>query len=117
MPREKRNEMPREKRDERAATGGLQAAKGGYPPTPPRRLGNKDADGQAILIATAHRPIAVPQMRKVLWGIWTLLPPRQKATLVVRQMRWVLRGLWTPLPPRQKATLVVHQMRVNVRLA
>jgi hypothetical protein len=40
MPREKRNEMPREIRDERTTTGGfraadVRAAKGGYPPTPP----------------------------------------------------------------------------------
>jgi hypothetical protein len=61
--------MPREKRDARAA-------KGGFPPTPPRRLGNKDADGQAILIATAHRPnAALRQMQRVLWGLWTPLPP------------------------------------------
>jgi hypothetical protein len=43
--------MPREKQDARAA-------KGGFPPTPPRRLGNQEAAGQAILITTAHRPIA-----------------------------------------------------------
>jgi hypothetical protein len=41
MSREKRNEMPCEKRDERAATGGLRAAKGGYPATPPPAAGGQ----------------------------------------------------------------------------
>ena len=105
MPREKRNEMPREIRDERTTTGGfraadVRAAKGGYPPTPPRRLGKQDVDERVFLIATAHRPIAVRQKRKVLRERSTPLPPPRRPTRANRQTRRVLWGLWTsPTPP------------------
>jgi hypothetical protein len=66
-------------------------------PPPPRRLGNKDANRQAILLATAHRPIAgLRRMRQVKWGLWTPLPTRQKAKLAT-----AVRLMLYPLPPRR----------------
>jgi hypothetical protein len=67
-------------------------------PPPPRRRANKDADRQAILIGTAHRPnAALRPKRRVLWGLRTPIPPRRKAMLAVTVR---------PLPPQ----------RVNIRL-
>ncbi len=61
MPREKRNKMPREKRDERTATGGfraadVRAAKRGYPPTHPPAPGEQGRRRASFF--DRHRPSA-----------------------------------------------------------
>jgi hypothetical protein len=89
-----------------------------HPPTP-RRLGNKDADRQALLLTTAHWPIAeLRRMRRVIWGLWTPLPPRQKAKLAaaVRLMSYPLSPRWfnvrlvSGTPPRQRPTIAVGRI-------
>ncbi len=90
---------------------------------PPWHLANKDADGQAILIDTTHRPnAALCQKQQVLWGLRTPLPPRRKAMLAVTVRllppRRVNVRLVSGTPPRQHAKMSypLPPRRVNVRL-